>query len=137
MTANADGNVVASFPSGSPFRIREIVSYDGTLTVDSGLATTGGALPTGAVRRVWDWRKNPPFELPVRAGQELRVIVEFAPVFDFFTMPAGTYTSTLDVHGDAWHVKVPTTGTLRGADLAGFVIETDVDELTVATWYPT
>jgi hypothetical protein len=137
LTANADGKVLASVPPGTPFRVKEIISYDGTLRVDSGLPTVGGGLATRAVRRVWDWRKGPPFELPVRAGQEFRVIVDFAPVFDFFTMPAGNYTSRLDVEGDAWHIKVPITGTLRGLDVAGFVIETDVDELTVATWYPT
>ncbi|HWB76218.1 MAG TPA: hypothetical protein VG755_14710, partial [Nannocystaceae bacterium] len=70
-TANTDGFVTATIPTGAPFRIKKIVSYDGSYEIT----------PIGPMPVAWDSKNSEPFALSVRAGQQYAVTVEFAPEF--------------------------------------------------------
>ncbi len=127
-TANTDGHITATIPTGAPFRISKIVSYDGSIEMTS----------LGPVMKPWDWRMSAPFELSVRAGQQFAVIVEFAPKFDLGTMMAGAKTGKLEVKDDKWTVNVPLSGMFNGVHVAGVVLSPTEDDLTFATtYYPT
>jgi hypothetical protein len=74
----------------------------------------------------------------VRAGQEFRVIVEFAPVFDAFGTPAmvaGQKSGTLNVKADNWGANVPLHGMFQGVHIEGVVLSGG-DEVTGWTWTP-
>lgn len=127
-TATTDSHVTASLPTGAPFRVAKIVSYEGT--VDAGKFKF--------VPKAWDWRDSAPFSLTVHAGQTFSVTVEFAPVFELGTMMAGQKSGTLEVKDDKWTVHVPLSGMFQGVNINGVVLTPTEDEIGYATpFYPT
>jgi hypothetical protein len=129
LTAPADGKYTVSLPAGTAFRIRDLTSYDGELIPLPGK-------PAGVVQhKEWETRTAAPFDLSIRAGQDFRVTVEFAPVFNLRTMPAGRYETMLEVHGPGWVTKVPVKARFLGPVL-GVAINADVPDLALVTYYP-
>jgi hypothetical protein len=126
-TANADGHVTATLPTGAPFRIKKIVSYDGSYDMTQ----------LGPIAVPWDWRDTEPFALSVRAGQQYAVVVEFAPEFDLFAMTAGVKKGKLRVKDEgAFTVNVPLSAMFNGIHVAGVVLSPTEDWLTVDAYVP-
>jgi hypothetical protein len=125
-TANADGHVTATLPTGAPFRIKRITSYDGSYE----------RTPLGMIMSAWDWRDTAPFALSVRAGQQYAVTVEFAPEFELGTMMAGQKNGKLRVKGDKFTVNVPLSAMFRGIHVAGVVLSPTEDLVTVDAYLP-
>lgn len=122
-TANTDGFVTATLPTGAPFRIKRIVSYDGSYTMS----------PLGPLMTPWDSRNAPPFALSVRAGQQFAVTVEFAPEFKIGKMMAGAKSGKLRVKGGSFTVDVPITGMFNGIRTAGVVLRSNEDQVVIDT----
>lgn len=120
-TANADGFVTATLPTGAPFRIKNIVAYDGTYTLT----------PMGPMMNASDSRKTAPFALAVRAGQQFAVTVEFAPEFELGTMMAGVKKGKLRVKDENFTVNVPISAMFNGIHVAGVVLSPTEDVITL------
>jgi hypothetical protein len=125
-TANADGFVTATLPTGAPFRIARIVAYDGTYTMTA----------MGPLMNASDSRTSAPFALAVRAGQQFAVTVEFAPEFELGTMMVGMKKGNLRVKDGSFTVNVPISAMFNGIRVAGVVLSPTEDLLVLDTSVP-
>lgn len=125
-TANADGFVTATLPTGAPFRVSRIVAYDGSYTMT----------PIGPLMNASDSRTSAPFALAVRAGQQFAVTVEFAPQFELGKMMAGLKQGKLRVKDDKFTVNVPISAMFNGVRIDGVVLSPTEDLLVLDTVVP-
>jgi len=118
IVAPSEGTVTASMPDGIPYRIIEIQTYSGKVMPSSGNSSIQA---TTRVTRRPDFPEMtliaPPFRVPVKAGQDVTVTVEFAPKFNLFKEAAGEKRTILHVEGNRWSADVPVTGFFEGLPL--------------------
>ena len=130
VTALADGMVDARIPPDSPFQVLAMTAQDGVI-LELPARDHGPRRPRAHVKRVRApeiARQQPPWQLPVRAGQDVDIVVGL-PV-GAAVAPGGNLSSTITV-GDplqgAWRQDVPI--------LANPAVKGDI-RVTVATPEP-
>ncbi len=117
LTPHTDGVVTATLPAGVPFRITRITSYDGVLVAT---AKPGIVLP-----KPWESKSTGPFSLPVHAGQDVQVSIEFAAsAAGSGALPAGVKTTSLELTGTGWKRAIPVRAHYTGPQL-GVALTTD------------
>lgn len=106
-----DGGIALSIEQNRPFRIVKASTASGLMKL---IRTT----PTRAIlveQEPTDSRTQPPWNFDARAGQDLWVVIEFAPhVALFGGDSAGLYQTALNVNGYNWTATVPLIGYFNG-----------------------
>jgi hypothetical protein len=101
LTVSKDGEIAVEVPSNAALRIISLDSYTGMLRPIFLPPVGSSGLPAMVpgvelVREVDKKRTALPFRLPVRAGQDLSLLVEFAPRKEF-SVPEGPFQTAIQI----------------------------------------
>ncbi len=101
LTAFKDGEIAVAVPPNAALRIISLESYTGFASPVFLPSAGSGSLATMApfaelLREVDKKRTAAPFRLPVRAGQELSLLVEFVPRKEF-GVPEGPFQTAIQI----------------------------------------
>ena len=107
-----DGGLTVSLTQNRPFRIVKVSTATGLLklirSTPSGAVTVEQEPTSSSIQPPWNFR--------ARAGQDLWIVLEFAPRADLFAGDsAGRYTTTVKVDGYKWMAEIPVAGYFNGA----------------------
>lgn len=109
-----DGGLTISLGGNRPFRIVKAFTATGFMK----LIRTTPTRATLVEQEPTTTLMQPPWNLGARAGQDLWVVIEFAPRADFFAGDsAGQYHTAVNVDGYQWTASIPVTGYFHGAKI--------------------
>ena len=137
VTSNTDGPVTAALGANSPFAIKSMTIYDGTITQHVGF----GGQPI-ALRKVEAQVTHAPWSIDANAGQDVDIELSFSPKFNLNSFTAGVKKDTLAVKGSYWNpndpvekpwkLSVPVSGLFKGIQV-DVIFEADEDNVTFIT----
>jgi len=139
LVAPDDGPVTAALGAKSPFAIKRITAFDGTVMR---AAVRQAQIAT---RRVGAETLKAPWTIRAKAGQDVDITLSFSPKFDLFSFTAGPKSDKLSVRGGGfgpglrpWSISVPVSGMFEGIAIGviPIAIDRDITVITDIVWQP-